>query len=98
MNIKDIALLKYENLQDDKIIFYRAKTINTSKTDLKPVTVYLNDFSKTVIKKYGIKKTDKADYIFPIISDQETEVVKHNKIKNFTKFINQNLKKLAISE
>ncbi len=98
MNIKDIALLKYENIQDDKIIFYRAKTINTSKTDLKPVTVYLNDFSNTIIKKYGNKNTDKSEYIFPIISDKETEIIKHNKIKNFTKFINQNLKKLAIIE
>ncbi len=98
MNIKDIALLKYENIQEDKIIFYRAKTINTSKTDLKPVTVYLNDFSKAIIKKYGNKNTNKAEYIFPIISNKETEIIKHSKIKNFTKFINQNLKKLATIE
>jgi integrase/recombinase XerD len=39
----------------------------------------------------------KNDYIFPIISPQETEVINHNKVKNFTKFINQNLKKLALS-
>lgn len=98
MNIKDIALLKYENIQEDKIIFYRAKTINTSKTDLKPVTVYLNDFSKAIIKKYGNENTNKKEYIFPIISDKESEIINHNKIKNFTKFINQYLKKLAISE
>lgn len=98
MNIKDIALLKYENIQDDKIIFYRAKTINTSKNDLRPVTVYLNEFSKSIIKKYGNKNTKKGEYIFPIISDKETEIINHNKIKNFTKFINQNLKKLALIE
>jgi site-specific recombinase XerD len=98
MNVKDISLLKYENIQEDKIIFYRAKTINTSKTDLRPVTVYLNDFSKMIIKKYGNKNTGKSEYIFPIISDKETELVKHSKIKNFTKFINQNLKKLATIE
>ncbi len=98
INIKDIALLKYENIQDDKLIFYRAKTINTSKTDLKPVTVYLEKFSKSVIEKYGNKETAKGSYIFPIISDTESELIKHNKIKNFTKFINQNLKKLAKSK
>jgi site-specific recombinase XerD len=37
----------------------------------------------------------KNDYVFPIISDKYNEVEKRNKIKNFTKFINQNLKKLA---
>ncbi len=98
MNVKDIAMLKYENMQDDKIIFYRAKTINTSKTDLRPVTVYLNDFSKTVIKKYGNINTNKNEYIFSIISDKETALINYNKINNFTKFINQNLKKLAINE
>jgi integrase/recombinase XerD len=97
MNIKDIALLKYEHLHTDKIIFYRAKTINTSKTDLKPITVYLNDFSKSIIKKYGNKNTSKSNFIFPILSDNESEIEKHKKIKNFTKFINQNLKKLAIT-
>jgi len=98
MNIKDIALLKHENIKGETIEFYRAKTINTSKTDLRPVTVYLNKFSKSIIKKYGNKNTNKNEYIFSIISDSDNEVIKHSKIKNFTKFINQNLKKLAIKE
>ena len=96
MNIKDIALLKQENIQGDKLVFYRAKTINTAKTDLKPVTVYLTDFSKEVIKKYGNSNTDKKEYLFPILTSLDTEILKHTKIKNFTKFINQNLKKLAL--
>lgn len=98
MNVKDIAMLKFENIQDDKIVFYRAKTINTSKTDLRPVVVYLNEFSKGIIKKYGNKKIKKDGYVFAILSEKESEIVKHNKIKNFTKFINQNLKKLAKAE
>lgn len=98
MNIKDIALLRNENIQSDKIVFYRAKTINTAKTDLKPVTVYLNDFSKSIIEKYRTKNVGKKDYLFPIISDSDNEIIKHNKIKNFTRFINQNLKKLAIAQ
>jgi len=97
MNIKDIAQLKYKNIEDDKIIFYRAKTIKTSKANSKPVTVYLNDYSKMIIKKYGNKNTTKNEYIFPIIETNQLEALKHNKIKNFTKFINQNLKKLALS-
>ncbi len=98
MNIKDIAMLKYGNVEGDKIIFYRAKTINTAKTNLKPVIVYLNDFSKGVIDEYGSKSIKKDEYIFPIISKKDPETLKHTKIKNFTRFINQNLKKLAIKE
>ncbi|MEO8760331.1 MAG: tyrosine-type recombinase/integrase [Bacteroidia bacterium] len=47
------------------------------------------------MKKYGNKNKD--EYVFSIISDNDTEDIKHRKIKNFTRFINQNLKKLAKS-
>ncbi len=95
MNIKDIALLKHSDLKGDTIVFYRAKTIHTAKTDLRPVTVYLNEYSKGIINKYSIAKTETKEYLFPIISITDKGEIKHNKIKNFTKFINQNLKKLA---
>jgi len=57
MNIKDIAQLRYENLDGNKLVFYRAKTINTSKADLKPVTVYLTNYPHKIIKKYGNTNT-----------------------------------------
>lgn len=98
MNIKDIAMLRNENIQGDKIVFYRAKTINTSKADLKPITVYLNDFSSGVIAKYGNPNGKATDLVFSIISDKNAESLNHTLTKNFTRFINQNIKKLAISE
>ena len=97
MNIKDIALLRYKDLQEQKLIFYRAKTINTSKTDLKPVTVYLTDYAKEVIEKYGNKNEAPESLIFPIINETNEASEKQKAIKNFTKFINQNLKKLALN-
>lgn len=95
-NIKDIVLLKYEDLEADTIVFYRAKTINTSKTKLKPIIIYLNDFSKDVLKKYGNPNTSKSNYVFSIISATDTTEKQYRKIKNFTKFINHNVKKLAL--
>jgi len=97
MNIKDIAFLRWENLEEDKLYFFRAKTINTSKADLKQVTAYLNDFTNSVINKYGNKSKKPKDFIFPILSEDNTDEVNHTKVKNFTRFINQNLKKLAIA-
>ncbi len=96
MNMKDVALLKYENIKGNKIIFYRAKTINTRKTDLRPVTVILTDLSRLVIEKYGKENPNKKDFIFPIVDDSLPEVEKHRKIVNFTRFINQGIKKLAV--
>ena len=95
MNIKDIALLRHENIEGDKIVFYRAKTINTTKKDIKPVAAYLTDFSKEVIKKYGSKSKNPKALIFDIIDDSLSDTDNHWKIKNFTRFINQHIKCLA---
>ncbi|HPH99954.1 MAG TPA: site-specific integrase, partial [Chitinophagaceae bacterium] len=95
MNIKDIALLRHENIEGDKIVFYRAKTINTTKKDIKPVTAYLTDFSKSVIKKYGNKSKNLKTLVFDIIDDALSDEDNHWKIKNFTRFINQHIKRLA---
>ena len=95
MNVKDIALLRYQDIQEDKIIFYRAKTINTSKTDLRPVVVHLTDYAKSIIEKYGNSNKAPKKLIFPILNDEQTELQNFKAIKNFTRFINQNLKKLA---
>lgn len=96
MNVKDIALLTPEDVQGDRISYFRAKTINTSKADQKPVIVFLNDYSIHIIEKYSKKKPGK--YIFPILEEIMTEEEIHAKIKNFTRFINQHLQKLAAAE
>ena len=95
MNIKDIALLRYKDIQNEKIEFYRAKTRITSKGNLKPITVYLNDFSKSIIKKYGKESQNKEDFIFNVINESMTPEQRQVAIKNFTRFINQHLKKLC---
>lgn len=95
INIKDIALLRYENLKDDQLTFIRAKTRNTSKSNLKTLTINLDDNSKKILSKYCNPMENSKSLIFPIISDTDTELIKFNKIKNFTRFINQNLKLLA---
>lgn len=95
MNIKDIALLQWENFKGDTLVFYRAKTIKTSKKNLKPVIVYLNDFSLSIIEKYGVKSKNAKAYIFPIINESMTKEQQFMAFKNFTRFVNQNFSKYA---
>ena len=95
MNIKDIALLKYKDLSDSKIKFYRAKTIYTSKTNLKPITIHLNGYIKDFIDKYGNDDKHPENYIFDILSNGLSIKEQQAKIKNFTRFINQHIKKLC---
>ncbi len=92
MNTKDVALLKYTDIDEDKFSYYRAKTFSKSSVK-KKIEIYLNDFSRGIIKKYETRDLD--GYIFPILHKDDNDEVIFKKIKNFTRFINQHLKKLA---
>ena len=94
MNMKDIALLRHKDIQDGKIEFYRAKTRLTSKTNSKPVTAYLNDFNENIINKYGNPTAPEA-LVFNILSEGLTPKEEQGRIKNFTRYVNQHLKKLC---
>lgn len=95
MNIKDIVNLRFKDLQGEALSFYRAKTINTNKGNLKPVIVFLNDFAKEVIEQYGNPNTSQENYIFSIIDRTKSIESQYRQIKNFTRFINQHFKKYA---
>lgn len=98
INIKDIAQLRFKDISEGKFTFYRAKVQTTSKAKLKPVTVYLNDFSKGIIEKYSRKNFNSDDLVFDIIESSDTHRDQHLKINNFNRFIGQHLKKLAKRE
>lgn len=95
INVKDIALLKFEDIKKDKIEIYRAKTKRTSKGELSKLVIYLNDYSKQIIDKYKKKSKNKNDYVFEIINETQSKEEQQKRIKNFTRFINQHLKKVA---
>ena len=95
MNMKDIALLRYDQLKEDSFTFYRAKTRRTTKENLTPITVYLNEFSRSVISNYG-NTDDNKGYVFPILSEGDNPSDQQRKIQAFTRSVNQHLKKLAI--
>jgi len=95
MNVKDIALLRYKNIQDGKVEYFRAKTRNTSKANLAPITVYLNDYATGVIEKYKNPNTGPETLLFDIIRDDMTPQEQQSRVGNFTRFINQHIKKLC---
>ena len=53
MNVKDLCLLKYENIEDDFIVFHRAKTIRSKRSNPEPIRVALKDETKRIIGKWG---------------------------------------------
>jgi integrase len=97
MNIKDVAELKFSDLREDSLQFFRAKTKKTSKANMKPVVIHLTEFTKGVIEKYGVSDRNTNNYIFPFLSHDVTPYENFRRVKNLTISINHNIKKLATS-
>lgn len=92
MNLKDIALLKYSDIKDDKFSYYRAKTFDKSAQKTQ-ITIFLTDFTNGIIEKYGTK--NKTSFIFDIVNELDDDFTKYKKIKNFTRYINDHIKRVA---
>jgi integrase/recombinase XerD len=95
MNIKDIALLKHKDFKQDSIQYYRAKTKTTGKKKSRLIYVTLNDEMRDFFKKYKSKKEQVDGYVFPIISHSMTAKEQYQRIRNFTRFINQHFRSYA---
>lgn len=92
MNFKDIALLKYSDFKEDKFTYYRAKTFDKT-ADKTTISIYLTDFTKSIITKYGNKI--KTGFVFNIITLEDPAEIQYKKIKNFTRLINDHIKRIA---
>jgi len=97
INIKDIALLKYKNIDGDYIHFTRAKTQHTSRTASTTISIFKLDEISAIIERWKNGDTDKENYLFPILErgiDAEREL---RLIQQFTKMVNRYIKKVAAS-
>ncbi len=98
MNVKDIALLKYKNVdwKNSKITFYREKTKEKRKYNLHPIEVALTDDIKFYINKWGQKPRRPGAFIFSILhpDDQSPEQI-HRDVNQAVKTINKYMKRIA---
>jgi len=92
INMRDIALLKFSNINYDKIIYTREKSKNTKRTKGKGIVVMLIPELENIINKWKINSGDKDDYIFPVLKKGMSEQEIHWRVKQFIKDINKGLK------
>ena len=88
MNPKDVAFLKFKNIQCEYLVFERAKTERTARNNPRPISVYINEDMWSIIKLWGNKNNNPDNYIFPVLNDAPTALEQHFVIKSFIKFIN----------
>ncbi len=94
INVKDMCLLKYENIKGDVLEFERAKTVRT-KRNVQPIRVTLTDELKEIIIKWGNEREDKTDFIFPVLSKGLTPERERQLIQQVTSVINDHMKNIA---
>jgi len=95
INTVDIANLKYKNIDKERILFIREKTKNSTRKNSKPVVVILSDDVKQIIDKWGDKPSLPDSYVFPLLKDGLTPTQKLAKVKQFTKTINEHMRKIS---
>jgi integrase len=94
INPKDIAYLKYKNIEGDYFIFERAKTENATRNDPKPITVFITDDMRAIIDRWSNKDKRPNNYVFPILEPDINALRQYELIELFTQSINDWLLKI----
>lgn len=95
MNMKDVALLKFKNISDEFLSFERAKTIRSTRTNPKLITVYINDDIRAIIRKWSNWDKSKENYVFPVLKPGLTPSQQRDRIKEFTRDVNDGIKTIC---
>lgn len=95
MNPIDILHIRRGDIDVDKFSFYREKTKRTNAGKLKPITVFLNDYTSAIIDRQGGTDKRAKAFVFPILDGIDDPELAYKKVKNFTRYVNQHIKSLA---
>jgi site-specific recombinase XerD len=95
INMKDIALLKYQNIDGDFIRFARAKTQNTNRTGSRPISIYISEDIRSIVERQKMPNTQAEDFLFDILQPNLTPDRERSLIQQFTKMVNRYIKLIA---
>jgi integrase len=94
MNPKDLIYLKNRDVQEDYIIFIRSKTDRATRTDPKPITVYISEDMWEIIKRRQNPDRSPDSYLFPIMDNNLNPLKQYELVTLFTKFINDHMENI----
>ncbi|QMU30535.1 site-specific integrase [Adhaeribacter radiodurans] len=95
INIKDIARLKYKQLEPDRITFIRAKTERTSRQNIKVITAMRTPEVDQIIDKWGNKPAYSENYVFPLLKPGLNPEQELATVRQATAIINRYIKLIA---
>jgi integrase len=94
LNVKDLCLLKWKNIDGDWLRYERAKTSRTKK-DGKLISVSLKPEAKAIISRWGLPSLSPDSYLFPHLSKGMTPEREREIYQQLTKTINKYMKLIA---
>lgn len=94
INTKDIALLKFRNIQGDYLVFERAKTEKSTRSDPRPISVYITEDLRAIIDRWANKDASPGNFIFPVLSHGITPMRQYELVELFIQSINDWMKKI----
>lgn len=102
INIKDMLLLRYKDIEGDKIIFHRAKTSHASRSNAKPIVATMTPELEEIIRKWGNKDKSLNSYVFDYLTDgmsPEKELATKNQlIKQINKYVRRIAQKAGVEK
>lgn len=94
ININDMLRLKYSNIHEGEIRFYRQKTIKSTNLKKDIAAVLLPELQQ-IISKWGNPDRKQDSYIFPFLKYGLTPIEEKKIIQNVTRSINDRLYKIG---
>ena len=91
LNVKDMSLLKYENIKGEFIEFQRAKTVRT-KRKIEKIRVFITPEIDSIIKKFGNRNHNADSYLFPILTKGVDATRERQLIQQITGVVNDHIK------
>jgi integrase/recombinase XerD len=95
MNPKDVVYLKWKNIHGEFFVFHRAKTERTTRTDPRPITVYITEDMRAIMERYSTKDKNPESYVFPVMESELNPLKQYERVPLFTKYINDGLKEIC---
>jgi len=93
-NMKDICLLKYQNIDGDTITFRRSKTVRTNVKS-KPIVAAYIDKLREIVARWGNVSKAPASYVFPILMPADNEKRIKERVAQVVKLTNKYIKRVA---
>ena len=97
INVKDIARLRYRDIEGGRLSFIRAKTEHTTRTNQRAIVVALTDEAKDIIQRWGTKPVHPEALVFGLLTEGLDPEAERKAIKQLTKQINKYIQRIAES-